>query len=432
MVAKLYRTPHTAPRKAPPKRPVWGQLLLLCFATLPAASVGSFQPQHVGQTGESPLFLAGLSDIQGAGKLPEQQLMRILDAMRRGELNQAQQQLDALLAAHPNYRLANLIQGDLLRARTKPIRTLGDISVNDVAALNDLRDEAKLRLQRYVADAPRDQVPTNLLAMAPSQKYVLAVDVKRARLYVYANENGVPRRVDDFYVTIGKNGFEKSVEGDQRTPLGVYFVTSQLPKDTLPDLYGIAAFPLSYPNEWDKRQGKTGHGIWLHGSPSDTYSRPPRSSNGCVALTNTDLVALSRYLQVGVTPVIIAQDFTWAAASNVGRENNGLLAEIETWRTDWETRDAQRLTRHYSPSFRSGTLDLAAWAAQKTAINQSRAWIKVKVSDLSLFRYPGQPNLVVATFRQDYQSDALSSQGWKRQYWLREGGAWRIVSEDVV
>ena len=30
---------------------------------------------------------------------------------------------------------------------------------------------------------------------------------------------------------------------------------------------GDGAFPLNYPNEWDRRLNKTGSGIWLHGTP---------------------------------------------------------------------------------------------------------------------------------------------------------------------
>src|SRR3546814_8483534 len=48
----------------------------------------------------------------------------------------------------------------------------------------------------------------------------------------------------------------------------------------LPDFYGDGAYPLNYPNEWDKHEGRKGYGIWLHGTPSTTYSRPPRASDG--------------------------------------------------------------------------------------------------------------------------------------------------------
>ena len=45
-----------------------------------------------------------------------------------------------------------------------------------------------------------------------------------------------------------------------------------------------------------------------------------------------------------------------------------------------------------------------------------------------MFRYPGE-NFVVVTFDQDYRSNNLSNVMSKRQYWIREGGRWRIVYE---
>ena len=69
----------------------------------------------------------------------------------------------------------------------------------------------------------------------------------------------------------------------------------------LPDLYGIGAFPLNYPNELDQHQGKTGYGIWLHGTDKSYYSRPPLDSEGCVVLTNLDLDAVKPYIKIGVT-----------------------------------------------------------------------------------------------------------------------------------
>ena len=38
---------------------------------------------------------------------------------------------------------------------------------------------------------------------------------------------------------------------------------------------GQLAFVLSYPNTYDKVQGKNGHGIWIHGSPLDGRQRRP-------------------------------------------------------------------------------------------------------------------------------------------------------------
>ena len=52
----------------------------------------------------------------------------------------------------------------------------------------------------------------------------------------------------------------------------MYHFTSVLSKSELPDFYGAGALPINYPNEWDRLNGRTGHGIWLHGTPADTYA----------------------------------------------------------------------------------------------------------------------------------------------------------------
>jgi len=73
---------------------------------------------------------------------------------------------------------------------------------------------------------------------------------------------------------------EKVAEGDMRTPLGVYFIGSNLDPKSLKDFYGAGALTLNYPNPYDLRRGKTGSGIWVHGTPpSSTRARPrPRTA----------------------------------------------------------------------------------------------------------------------------------------------------------
>ncbi|MBK8015338.1 MAG: L,D-transpeptidase family protein [Betaproteobacteria bacterium] len=236
----------------------------------------------------------------------------------------------------------------------------------------------------------------------------------------------------DYYITIGKNGVEKSREGDKRTPVGVYHVTANLPRAKLTDFYGSGAFPLNYPNEWDRRNGRDGHGIWLHGTPRDTYSRPPRASDGCVVLTNQDLESIEKYLQVGVTPVVIANDVQWVSNADVGQSRAELETAIEQWRNDWESLQTDRYLGHYASGFSSGSAGLAEWAAQKRQVNAGKQWVKVKLDDVSLFLYPGQQPLAVSTFTQDYRSNNLSNVMKKRVYWIREGSRWKIIQESAA
>ena len=143
--------------------------------------------------------------------------------------------------------------------------------------VDDLRAEALLRVRACRERPNGERVPRYILQMHSEQKHALVVDSRRSRLYVFENVGGRPQYIADYYVTLGKNGMEKTREGDQKTPIDVYHVTANLPRQKLTDFYGAGAFPINYPNAWDKRLGRNGHGIWLHGTPSDTYSRPPRA-----------------------------------------------------------------------------------------------------------------------------------------------------------
>ena len=65
------------------------------------------------------------------------------------------------------------------------------------------------------------------------------------------------RTVGDYEVGFGQEAGRKRLEGDLRTPLGVYFITSNLDPKSLKDFYGAGALPINYPNPYDARRGKT-------------------------------------------------------------------------------------------------------------------------------------------------------------------------------
>jgi murein L,D-transpeptidase YafK len=381
------------------------------------------------------LFCLLESSAHGAPELPstdergsEAQLVKSLQAINDNHLDIALNEVDNLLSTNPNFKLAQLVKGDLLMARAGAIGNFGSAANASSEQIDDLRDEARVRLQRVLSRSDFNFTPRYLWKLDAGQKYALVVDTSRSTLFVYENVNGVPRYVTDYYITIGKLGTEKISEGDQRTPLGVYFVKGVLPKRQLADLYGSGAYPLSYPNEWDRRNNRTGSGIWLHGTPSDTYSRPPRASNGCVVLANEDLEKLASYLQVGITPVIITSRMDWDTELDV-HERDDLLQEVEQWRKDWASLDTSAYLGHYAQDFSSDGMDYQSWMEKKQLVNKTKSWIKVGISNLSVFSYPEQPGLAVVSFEQDYSSSNLSNRMKKRQYWIRKSDRWQIVYE---
>ncbi len=379
------------------------------------------------------LVAAALIAATAFAASPEDRLSSVFQAIEANKLDEALKRVDALIRDHPNFRLAHLVRGDLLLARAQPLQTFGNVAKNVAAdKVDGLRAEALARLHGVRQRPGENRVPRQIVQLHPEQKHALLVDSRRSRLYVFSNADGRARLIADYYVTLGKNGIDKAREGDQKTPVGVYHVTANLPRKKLTDFYGSGAFPINYPNEWDRRQGRNGHGIWLHGVPSDVYSRPPRASDGCIVLANSDLDTVARFVQVGLTPVIIADEIEWADAGAVEAERGSLGAALEQWRADWQSRDTEKYLAHYSAKFNAGRQDLAAWSAHKRKVNSGRRWIKVGLTRVSMFRYPRERDFVVVTFDQDYRSERLSNTMRKRQYWMKEGARWKIVYEGAA
>ena len=93
---------------------------------------------------------------------PEETLARIFAEIEANRLGNALQLTEALLRHYPNYRLANLIKGDLLLAKTQPIQTFGALSDAPADKVADLRAEALVRLKAYREKPPADTVPRYL------------------------------------------------------------------------------------------------------------------------------------------------------------------------------------------------------------------------------------------------------------------------------
>ena len=363
---------------------------------------------------------------------PEALLVRALLDIGDSKFASAFDRIDSLIAANPNFRLAQLVKGDLLLARTRPLNSIGNASGGSAEQVAGLREEARARLMRSQIEPSLELAPRYLLQLPKDEKLALVLDSNKSTLFVFETTGETPRYVADYYVTIGKNGLEKLREGDKKTPVGVYHVVGSLPKDKLSDFYGSGAYPISYPNEWDRIRGRDGHGIWLHGTPRDTYSRPPRASDGCIVLTNQDLETLSAKLQIGSTPIIIADAIEWSKPAEIAAVRSDLAAALESWRRDWESRNTGAYLQHYARKFSSNGMNLAQWAAQKQQVNAGKSWIKIRLNDVSLLLYPGKEEIAVATFEQDYASSNLSNRMLKRQYWIRENNSWRIVFEGAA
>jgi murein L,D-transpeptidase YafK len=133
----------------------------------------------------------------------------------------------------------------------------------------------------------------------------------------------------------------------------------------------------------------------------------------------------------GRTPVIISDQPNWVKPEHLDITRKFFNDLLDQWVSDWESRDPKRYLQHYSKqSFSSKNYNYASWATHKTQVNSSKSLIDVNLSDISLFAYPGETDMVVAEFKQQYHSNNFDSSASKRQYWqLDDNKQWKIIFE---
>ena len=364
---------------------------------------------------------------------PEKMLVKSLVEISEGKVDIALKTIDALIKQTPNFKLAYLIQGDLLLAHAKQINGIGDETKGEKKEeVENLKNEAKVRIERYLNNLNLQNEPKIFAQLNNKVKYLFYVDAGSSRLYLYENINGKLSYKDDYYVSIGKNGFGKQYEGDKKTPVGVYFTGKKI-RESLSDFYGEAAYPLSYPNEIDIKNKRNGSGIWLHGTPKTTYNRAPLASDGCIVLSNPDLMKLSSVLDNNRIPIIISfqslKDLE-SSNNNLTEKKLSLVGAIESWREKWENQDTESYLKFYSKNFFSEKDDYDSWAERKRIIQAQKQKVFVELSEISFFDYPNTENeIVLVDFVQDYKSPVINNKMNKRQYWINENNEWRIMYE---
>jgi murein L,D-transpeptidase YafK len=363
----------------------------------------------------------------------EQRLLEVFGLMARGQSREALEKAGKLVADRPNFQLAQLVYGDLLAARMRPLQSVGDMPADmaraGAAPLADLREEAHQRLVSLKEKPPEGYVPSQFLKMAPQTRSAMAVDASRSRLYFFENTSSGMQLKADYYVSVGKAGTSKSQEGDQRTPLGIYFVSSHLDRKTLTDFYGIGALTLNYPNMLDVRRGKSGSGIWLHGTPPTQFSRAPRSTDGCLVLSNPDIRVLIDTISLRNTPVVVASQLVWKSPKQLEEPAAAFAESLESWRQAKVSGDLKKTLSYYTPDFSSYGKTLDQFTPLLKAEMKALKGRNLELKDLSYFQWSDTAETIVVSFGEVMAGKRTGIH--KRQYWVRSSKEWKIFFEGV-
>jgi lipoprotein-anchoring transpeptidase ErfK/SrfK len=372
---------------------------------------------------------------------PESRLIGIYRAIGQQQTEVAIDAAASLAHDVPGFRLAQLVYADLLSARIGNTAGPGIASTADpavAAQLGELHDEAVQRLLALQERPPASQVPAEFIVLPKAIHHAIAVDTSRSRLYLFENGPQGVRLVSDHYVSVGKQGVDKSVEGDQRTPLGVYFVSDRVGQGSLGEAFGAGAMQLNYPNLFDQLHGRTGSGIYVHGVPFNTYSRPPQDSDGCVTLANDELLMLMNTVPTHDTPVIITRRIRWVGGQENRAQRAGILDAVDRWQGVRAGDDLAMLDKFYvagaAPQTPAAPPQPPVVVPQGKRRGLPAAAVAprdpIAFDNLSVLTWSDQKDTMVVTFNE--RSTRTRRETTVRQYWERDASAWKIVAEGTV
>ena len=345
----------------------------------------------------SPLFALALGGMLSFSSMAddvlstEKQLLSGLKSIQNLSVDRALEEFNDLSERYPNYKLVQLLRADLLALKSGQKPMLDSIHQKNPRTVGRLQSEAAVRWAFSQSEFPNNKAFENYVLKIGKQPNFVLVDLSENRLYLYERDaNGKMQQVTNYYISMGRAGAGKQREGDRGTPLGVYHIVELLPDSDVSELYGIGALPINYPNDWDLKKGRTGSGIWLHGTPRDTYIRDPNASRGCVVLNNQAMKKLLSMFRLPFeTPFLIVdsmEDLSNTEALNNQSSKDLVLLEVKNW-----------LNSHY---------------------------VGVDWESVSVYRYPSEEGLLYVTFPMTIENR------WVHQYWQRgDNGDWKLVIE---
>jgi hypothetical protein len=229
-------------------------------------------------------------------------------------------------------------------------------------------------------------LPDGILSIDASdgKNYALVVEKATQRLWLYSYDGQTYSKVIQVDCSTGEIAGTKTRAGDKKTPEGVYFFTDAYEDRYLTPIYGTRAFPMDYPNLLDRRWGRGGSAIWMHGTDKPLKKR---NSNGCVALQNHDIDFLARHITLNRTPIIVTEHVKYASRIDLQKEKSRIEDFINRWGVSLNQETSQDFQSFYDPSFLPDLSWWTEWQRQRKSLAPFWADILVGKQGLSIYRH---------------------------------------------
>ncbi|WP_022668220.1 L,D-transpeptidase family protein [Desulfospira joergensenii] len=213
------------------------------------------------------------------------------------------------------------------------------------------------------AQRPENQPPS--IIELPENENAILVEKESQMLYIYKAGQGFDRSLELVFsapCSTGEVSGPKIEKGDKKTPEGIYFLIDEFEDKYLAPVYGKKAFPTDYPNFMDRRQGKNGSAIWIHGTDR---ALKPMDSNGCIALENENVMALSNYIRLDSTPLIIVDKIGQEESFRIKETRTRIMNLVSDWIKAIERGSYHEFLSFYAPSY---VPDISWW----------EEWLKIR------------------------------------------------------
>jgi len=261
----------------------------------------------------------------------------------------------------------------------------------------------------------------------------ILVDKRLNQLHVTEYVDGSYKIIKTYHATTGKVKGDKEVEGDLKTPEGIYVANARLTPPAIKAKFGALAFYLNFPNTFDELAARTGNNIMLHATDTPDRLKQDFDSEGCVVVNNHEIREIDPQIRLGLTPVLIFPDSPGLTDEYMHPGKNPKLRSFfERWIRAWESEDIEGYISSYHSDFSAQGMDRARWKAFKANLNSKYASISIGPEAV---RYYAHPKYSMVTFTQNYRSTLKGggrghvSRGTKILFVAEESGQPKIIAE---
>lgn len=264
-----------------------------------------------------------------------------------------------------------------------------------------------------------------------SLETIVLIDKKKYELHLANHlEDGSLKIFKTYPVTTGKNSGDKMIEGDLKSPEGIYRFTQKFTPPQIKPKFGAMAFYMNYPNFFDKQQKKTGFDIMLHSTDDLKRLEKPQDSDGCFVVNDDRIKEIDPFIKPLETYIIVYDELKPEYLTPEGKSD--IKEAFNKWLNAWTSKDIETYINSYSDTFRSKGMNKDQYKAYKELLNKKYHEINVEVSNVKFYKHP-KYNIV--TYTQDYSSTykngqkAFSANSKKMLYLVPEDGALKIAYE---